>query len=315
MAQHENLTDTELNSVILKERKRARIGIAICALGIIATSYFYYYCSSTIVDFDIENMTFVQNVIFFASIFVCIVGFAVQMVARSNVKKNVGNQLVASALQEVFDSVDYAPKERLSSSHIEAAKMNFPFKYNRIYGSDLVQATYKGVNVIISDITLEDSSPSSDIGSSNDSTTVFQGLWMICDFRKNLSTELRITERSKIAQSLKRGEVKTDNEAFNKQFFVNTENPHEAFYILTPHMMEYIQSMDAKAKGDTYMCFLREGKVHIAINSKRNSFEINNLNTDVQKLRARFISEIKYITDLIDALRLVDTIFAENIKK
>ena len=104
------------------------------------------------------------------------------------------------------------------------------------------------------------------------------------------------------------GGIKTESEAFNQRFMIQSQSQHDAFYILTPHMMEYILSMDAKGGGDTYMRFLREGKVHIAINSGRNAFEMGSLNTDVAALRQKFVGEIRYVTDIIDELRLVETL-------
>ena len=46
--------------------------------------------------------------------------------------------------------------------------------------------------------------------------------------------------------------VTMENERFMKRFCVKAENQQEAYYILTPHMMEYIIKMADKSDGTVY---------------------------------------------------------------
>ena len=108
----------------------------------------------------------------------------------------------------------------------------------------------------------------------------------------------------------KKGQVETENEAFNEKFGVTCENEHDAFYILTPHLMDHIMTLDERAGGNTYMRFLKEGKVHVAVNSGRDHFELERLNvSDVGALRRRFRGEVEYVTALVDELLAVNTMF------
>ena len=62
-------------------------------------------------------------------------------------------------------------------------------------------------------------------------------------------------------------------------------------------------TMDERAGGNTYLRFLKEGKVHVAVNSGRNHFEPDNLeDAGLDALRHRFRNEVQYVVDLIDAL-------------
>lgn len=135
---------------------------------------------------------------------------------------------------------------------------------------------------------------------------------MICDFGKTLSAEVKLSKRSKLDRLFRSKGIQTESEEFNKRFCIQSESPVEAFYILTPHMMEYILGMQSKGGGDVYMSFLREGKVHIAINSGRDSFEAEKGTVNAAALREKFVGEIRYITDLIDELRLVDTLYQKE---
>ncbi len=306
--------DEDFKAIIKREKKRVLWGILASSIGACITYCVYYYFDSTIENFSLANMTLGQDILFYTSLCTSFSGFGFYMVALDNTKKQVGTSIIKSALNEVFDSVSYYHDEHLPASLIEKADMDFPFDWDLVWGSDLVKGTYKGVHVMLSDVQLLKKNDTN--SGLSDTITQFEGLWMVCDFKKRLSTELRLYERSRFRDSFNKGSVQTDSTSFNKQFIIETKVPQEAFYILTPHMMEYIQAMDKRANGNTYMCFLRQGKVHIAIHSGRNAFEVENLlRVNVDKLRKRFIGEVKYITDLIDELHLVDTFFEENKKK
>ena len=63
---------------------------------------------------------------------------------------------------------------------------------------------------------------------------------------------------------------------------------------------------------NAYLRFLREGKIHVAVHSRRDHFEVGNLNdADLATLRLKFRSEVRYVTELIDALLAVDTLYKQ----
>jgi len=221
------------------------------------------------------------------------------------VKKNVGSNITSQVLRNVFDEVQYDPLSHISGFDLDRA--DFKFHYDKIEGSDHVLGKYKGLNIEMSDVKLI--SISHDKDGHTEENTIFEGLWMICDFGKHLVADVQVCERSRLGQLFSKGGIKTENEAFNKQFFIRSSSQEEAFYILTPHMMEYIVQMDAKANARTYLSFLRNGKLHIALHSGKDSFEIKGFSSDVEKIKGQFEAEIRQITDLIDELRLSDSIF------
>ena len=100
-----------------------------------------------------------------------------------------------------------------------------------------------------------------------------------------------------------------DNEQFSKRFCVRADDPQEAYYILTPHMMEYILTMADKGGGTVYLSFLRDGKMHVAVKTRRDFFELGKSNADVEELRQKFLGELRWFTDIIDTLRVEDTLY------
>ena len=100
-----------------------------------------------------------------------------------------------------------------------------------------------------------------------------------------------------------------DNEQFDTRFCVRADNPQEAYYILTPHMMEYILTMADKGGGTVYLSFLRDGKMHVAVKTGRDFFELGNKNANVEELHQKFLGELRWFTDIIDTLRVEDTLY------
>ena len=104
------------------------------------------------------------------------------------------------------------------------------------------------------------------------------------------------------------------NEQFDTRFCVRADDPQEAYYILTPHMMEYISTMADKSGGTVYLSFLRNGKMHVAVQSGRDFFELGKSNADVGGLRQKFLGELRWFTDIIDTLRVEDTLYKKETK-
>lgn len=291
------LSDSELTEKLKLERAKSIIGKIVT-----------YPCGLAAIYFMLQS----RIGYFIILLLIALVGAGFTVTADQKIKKLTSENIVRGALEAVFDNVLYEPFQKMPGSVIDEAGMDFPFRFNKIEGNDHIKAKYHGLEIEMADVTLvEETVTMDDDGNmQTTSSTQFTGLWLVCDFGKELSADLRLSERGKFGKIFGGRGVKTENDAFNKRFCISTDVEVEAFYILTPHMMEYILAMDDRGDGDTYMSFLRGGKVHIAINSGRDSFELGKTAlSDAGKLRQKFIDEIRYVTDLIDELQLVDTFY------
>ena len=249
----------------------------------------------------------------FSSIIFCFLCFPIVMIStflltrlQRKMKEQLGAPLVRKALSMVFDRVEYRPFDRLPDHVMCLEQLNLPFDVDRIEGSDYTHVLYKGMDLKFSDIKLIDRRSS---GKNTTYVTVFEGLWLVCDFHKQISGEILLQEDNRSGFRFfdklgHRGQViETENEAFNKKYLIVAENEHDAFYVLTPHMMEYIEEMDARGGGVSYMRFTPEGKAYIAINSGKDLFEIDS-KTAPDMMIEKFLSEIYYVTGLLDTLHL-----------
>lgn len=222
-------------------------------------------------------------------------------------KKLLSENVISGVLTEVLgDAVEYNPWGR-----INPGSMVFPFSYNCTDGSDHIKAVYNGLNIELGDIELIDETEYIDENgvSQKSRNTLFKGQWLTCDFGKELVGEVYISEWTPKDRRCMKSNVTMDNEQFSKRFCVRADNPQEAYYILTPHMMEYILAMADKSGGTVYLSFLRNGKLHVAVKTGRDFFELGKSNADVEGLRRKFLDELHWFTDMIDTLRVEDTLY------
>lgn len=229
----------------------------------------------------------------------------------SKIKKLLSDNIISSVLKEALgDTVEYNPGGR-----VEPGYMVFPFSFNVATGSDHIKAVYKGLKIELSDIELiEETEDTNEDGvTEKSSATHFKGQWLICDFGKELSGEVRLSANGKkLRKQHKNDSVEMENETFNSRFLVTANDAQEAYYILTPHMMEYILSMADKSGGEVYMSFLRNGKMQIAVRTNRDFFELGKSKVNVEKLREKFMGELHWFTDMIDTLRVEDTLYKKE---
>ena len=229
----------------------------------------------------------------------------------SKLKKLLSDNVINGVIKEALgDAVEYNPWGK-----INPGSMVFPFSYNCADGSDHIKAVYNGLNIELGDIELIDETEDTDIETGQTETsrnTQFKGQWLTCDFGKELSGEVYISEWTKKDRRSMKSNVTMDNEQFSKRFCVRADNPQEAYYLLTPHMMEYIITMVDKSGGTVYMSFLRNGKMHVAVKTGRDFFELGKSNADVGKLRQKFLGELRWFTDIVDTLRVEDTLYKKE---
>ena len=230
--------------------------------------------------------------------------------SSSTLKKLLSDNIIGGVLKEALgDAVEYNPWGK-----INPGSMVFPFSYNCAGGSDHIKAVYNGLNIELGDIELINETENTDENGNTqkNSQTCFKGQWLTCDFGKELSGQVYISEWTKKDRRSMKSNVTMDNEQFGKRFCVRADDPQEAYYLLTPHMMEYITAMADKSGGTVYLSFLRSGKLHVAVQTGRDFFELGKSNANVGELRQKFLGELRWFTDLVDTLRVEDTLYKKE---
>lgn len=234
----------------------------------------------------------------------------------------LANNITRDIMSEVFDESIYAAGYRLPDKTLREAKVIF--NWDTATGSDLVQAKYKGHNISFSDVELSEKVESEDNNGNTTTSyiTKFKGQWLVCDLDREVPARLRLCENAersgKVGKKLLgerievKGDVRTENEEFNKRFRILTDDDHSAFYILTPHFMEFIINADNSANARTYLSFL-ENRVHILSDTGKDSFELQkNDGVNLEQIRRRMRSELKYITSILDELLRNEYLFGST---
>lgn len=60
------------------------------------------------------------------------------------------------------------------------------------------------------------------------------------------------------------------------------------------------------------MSFLRGGKLHIAVQTGRDFFELGGGKVNIESLRNKFLGELRWFTSIIDELQLADTLYKKE---
>ena len=288
------MTNEELESQIQSLRGKATIAKILT-----------YGCGAAMILFFITGLIPVAIVF----IVLALVG-GYQLEKSSRLKKILSDDVISGVIKEALgDAVEYNP-----GGKINPGSMVFPFSYNCAGGSDHIKAVYHGLNIELGDIELINESEVTDEEGRTETTknTQFKGQWFTCDFGKELVGEVYISERTKKTRRSLKSNVTMDNEQFGKRFCVRADDPQEAYYVLTPHMMEYIISIADKSGGTVYMSFLRDGKLHVAVQTGRDFFELGKNNANVKELRQKFLGELRWFTDIVDTLRVEDTLYKKE---
>ena len=255
----------------------------------------------------------------FVGVVIMVIGGTFGIKARqykTQLKNLVGNNIIRGVLADKFELENYSPGCHIRQSVIEQVKLIHQ-PWNRISGSDLVEGTYRGVKFTFSDLFLEHVTGS---GKNRKVVTRFKGQWLIVELAKEVPFKVQLRARSGTggAGNKAKSDVETENVEFNQKFQIKTADPHTAFYVLTPHFMEYI--MKAKSRSGAPASLNIDGrKIHIALHNGRDLFEPCSKKLydtrNIEMLRNQMKWDVNYITGIIDEFLLNENLFETTPKE
>ena len=233
------------------------------------------------------------------------------------------SEFVLKSLENKFTDLHYEPNSGIPFSTIASTKMMR--MGDRYHSEDYVSAKYKNIQFEQSDVDIEEehSSTDSDGNRTTYYVTIFKGRWMIFDFNKEFKANVQISQKSfsnsKVQLFFGKKEnlykrVYMESESFNQKFNVFAQNEHDAFYIITPSLMERIERLEAQNKGRLLFCFINN-KLHIGIYDNKDSFEPGSVfkSIDETALLQNISSEIETITQFVDELNLDNNLFKKEV--
>jgi len=189
---------------------------------------------------------------------------------------------------------------------------------NRYHSEDMISGTYKDIPFKRSDVLIQDHRSN---GKSSYTVTYFRGRWITLKYNKRFHTDLQLIQsgfgytRKKSSfftrKEDRRHKVEFENEAFNRMFNCYCQSDQEAFYLITPSIMEGIMKYVSISDGKIMLGF-KDDVCHIAIENGKDSMEPSVFSSvtyegDVLPLK----TEINAICDFVNLLNLDRDIFMQ----
>lgn len=289
-----------------KLRKKARNKIIIGILISVAISIAIYIFFKSVIAYFI----------FIISIIITIV------ITRGPVRKFTlafKDTFVLKSLNNVFTNLAYHPEKGLNKEIIaNTGMMDMGDRYS---SNDLISAKYKNISVQQADVHIEEERETRDKDGNTHTyyVTLFKGRWMVFDFNKEFKANIQVRSKNFLNARAntflgksKYNKVAMEDQEFNKMFRIFAQDDHDAFYILTPHLMEKIKKLSESVKSPLLFCFV-DNKLHIGIENGKDSFEhsvFKKINEEEEK--NKISSEIKEITNFVDELDLDNDLFRKE---
>lgn len=250
--------------------------------------------------------------------------------SQSNkLKAFIGEHLIKGILAEKIDISQYTPCPTTPMDFIK--KCTIIPRYDRITISDYIKGTYRGVALSYCDLHLEQEDTDTDDDGHTSTTyrTVFKGHLINLGLGQKVEGFVKIKERKNsrkekgffsnvlsgaadvLGIKAKDEAIEVENEVFNNQFEIKTNNQQMTFYILTPQFMENIVRADEMANGYTNIEF-RDKNAFISINNGRDSFEITKTVVNkkaVENCRQQIRNDLCRILAIVDEILTKENLF------
>ncbi len=235
----------------------------------------------------------------------------------NNFNKLYKDNIVFPCLQSSFTDVEYNPNKGISRSLIRDTKMMSTG--DCFNSSDYLKAKYKDISFECSDVHIQTKSTDSDGDTTY--TTIFKGQWYIFDFNKSFKSDIEVCEKrfgsnltGNIFSSNKLKKVELEDIDFHKNFKVYAKDEIDAFYILTPSMIERIKKLNEEISGKFLFCFC-DNKLHVGLYNNKDLYEHSIFSkVDLEKAKEKVLGELFVIIKFVDTLKLDNSLFKSSSK-
>lgn len=217
---------------------------------------------------------------------------------------------------EFFDNAKYMAEIGFTQSKVE--ELGLYQLGNRFESEDQLSGEYRGVRFEQSDAHIWKHTDSN--GSGNDSDIdYFKGRMFIFDVPVKYSHSVKVFSKVPVVakydyrvreSATKR--VEMESMEFNDAFTVYSEDAHDAFYILTPAMMENLLNIYRKycrVSDYTYhniSFHFKDRRLYFAMECSTNAFDPGAFPISYPEEKKKIKKDIQVIIDLIESLDLID---------
>jgi len=208
--------------------------------------------------------------------------------------------MIRDSLARNFELLEYGSNGHISR---EALKEMSTTSWDEVKsGSDYIRARHRGAEFLFSNLNLI-RRDWNDTHTSSSTRNVFEGQWIILDLDRAGLPRMAIDEYLPLGKfhRLPNSKYKTNNKAFNKQFWILADDPNMVPSIATPGFVDHIMSIDQATMGATKgkkLFFIQDRRMHIVLHTKRYFFETSKWAEVPARIEAD-VSSIRYILDVM----------------
>ncbi|MDF2700275.1 MAG: hypothetical protein K0Q49_1833 [Haloplasmataceae bacterium] len=226
-------------------------------------------------------------------------------------KKAFKEQLMPLLIAKTGIDLKYEYKNGLS--HDDVMQSRLFKKADRFHSEDLMRGIIDEVEFISSDVRMEERRVTHDSKGRRQVhyVTYYSGRWFIYDFNKEFNGIIQVREDNLFegpSWGLSIKKIALEDVEFNKKFKTYSSNEHDAFYVLTPSLMEKIKVLEKRYPGKIYFSFIGT-KLHIAVYNSANGFEPPIWSPIDDNFIQSQVQDILILKDIIDELKLNRNIF------
>lgn len=210
-----------------------------------------------------------------------------------------------SEIQKIYPNCTYEVNSGFHEEEIYRSKVLK--KQDRYYSEDLMLGEFEGVKFKSADVKLQD------VRSNGKSTTVvttFLGRVYRFEFNKQFKSNILINQPNFFSNLFGWNRVKTESVAFNSELSIYSDNEHDAFYILTPHFMEKLLTLDRKYHDKITFSF-QNNQLYIAINTGLDTFDLKMYKRLDLSILNEYQNQLTDIRDFIYHLNLEKNLFKD----
>lgn len=179
---------------------------------------------------------------------------------------------------------------------------------DRYATEDLLEGKIENVDFRCADVHIQDVRGS---GKNRRVVTTFKGRFYEFEFFKRFKSNVFLLQPGQYRPFSNFEKVKLESIKFNSEFKIYTNNEHDVFYLLTPHLMEKLLVLDRKYQDKIGFSFLNS-KLYISIDNREDTFDVTGLGEITQSDIDKAILEIENIMEFVEFLNLTSTLFIEN---
>lgn len=232
--------------------KRAKINFIVCLILAILFGILIFTLSSDL----------------FFSIFIAIFIAVIFNVALSvSIKKKYKDEIVPKILKKFLgDDIVYEPKGRFDKELLR--DLNF-FPCTTYSGEDMISGIYKGIKFTTADISMTHQSG----GKNSTTVTDFKGcMWVFEYNNKTINSRIDLYEKDYLKRhSLRKNgleKVEFEDIDFNNKIKTYASNAHDAFYVITPQIIDRLKNNINNISGDI-LYSIQENKLYLVISSSK----------------------------------------------